>query len=208
MSFLPEIHERSQTLSSNYSNIRSGGTAWARPGGPSSIEKARLRSWRNKPWQPIMPRSAIDPTPPPLHPVVPAPADTPTSLQGGTRMCGITGLIDPSLSATEIARRFARDERCHHAPRSRRLGALCQDGAGIGMRRLSIIDVAGGQQPIANESGDVQVVCNGEIYNFRELRRELEQRGHRFATNSDAEVIVHLYEDHGAECLKHLACLA
>jgi asparagine synthase (glutamine-hydrolysing) len=75
---------------------------------------------------------------------------------------------------------------------------------GLGMRRLSIIDVAGGRQPIHNEDESVWVVFNGEIYNFPELRRELETRGHRFYTHSDTEVIVHLYEENGADCVKKL----
>jgi asparagine synthase (glutamine-hydrolysing) len=81
-----------------------------------------------------------------------------------------------------------------------------EDGVavGLGFRRLSIIDLDTGNQPISNEDGSVQVVFNGEIYNFRELRRDLERRGHRFATNADTEVIVHLYEDEGARCVEHL----
>lgn len=75
---------------------------------------------------------------------------------------------------------------------------------GMGMRRLSIIDLAGGKQPIHNEDQTVWVVFNGEIYNFPELRHELEGRGHRFYTHSDTEVIVHLYEEMGADCVKKL----
>lgn len=74
----------------------------------------------------------------------------------------------------------------------------------LGMRRLSIVDLAGGKQPLRNEDGTVQVVLNGEIYNFRELRGMLEGRGHRFYTASDTEVIVHLYEEFGDECVQHL----
>jgi len=119
-------------------------------------------------------------------------------------MCGIAGHIDPSVASVEIAPRLERMAAAiiHRGPDD--VGLFCQDGAGIGMRRLSIIDVAGGQQPIANESGNIHVVCNGEIYNFVELRRDLEERGHRFKTGSDAETIVHLYEEHGDDCLKHL----
>jgi asparagine synthase (glutamine-hydrolysing) len=76
-------------------------------------------------------------------------------------------------------------------------------GSVLGHRRLSIIDVAGGAQPLVNEDGSVAVVCNGEIYNHLALRRQLEAR-HRFRTRSDSEVIVHLYEDHGAECVRAL----
>lgn len=74
-------------------------------------------------------------------------------------------------------------------------GFHIDDGVGLGVRRLSIIDTANGNQPIANEDGSVVVVCNGEIYNFLELRERLEGAGHRFRTHSDVEVIVHLYED-------------
>jgi asparagine synthase (glutamine-hydrolysing) len=74
----------------------------------------------------------------------------------------------------------------------------------MGMRRLSIIDVAGGDQPISNEDGTVTVVFNGEIYNHHQLRRELLAAGHRFATRSDTEVLVHLYESHGPEMVRHL----
>jgi asparagine synthase (glutamine-hydrolysing) len=83
-------------------------------------------------------------------------------------------------------------------------GIYVQGHVGLGMRRLSIIDLAGGRQPIHNEDGSVWVVFNGEIYNFPELRRELESRGHRFYTHSDTEIIVHLYEEMGAKCVNKL----
>ena len=119
-------------------------------------------------------------------------------------MCGIAGLIDSTISSSEILVRLKRmtDVMTHRGPDDD--GHHCVDGAGIGMRRLSIIDVAGGQQPIANENGDIHVVCNGEIYNFADLRRDLKKRGHQFATGSDAEVIVHLYEEHGDDFVDHL----
>src|SRR5947207_14474008 len=72
---------------------------------------------------------------------------------------------------------------------------------GLGMTRLSIIDLAGGHQPIYNEDGTVAVVFNGEIYNYRELRDQLQRKGHRFSTRSDTEVIVHAYEDDDDECV-------
>lgn len=77
-------------------------------------------------------------------------------------------------------------------------------GAMLGHRRLSIIDLAGGQQPLSNEDGSVWIVLNGEIYNYRELRSDLQSRGHQFATESDTEVIVHLYEEYGDDCVLHL----
>ena len=83
-------------------------------------------------------------------------------------------------------------------------GIYAQGPVGLGMRRLSIIDLSGGHQPIHNEDKSVWIVYNGEIYNFPELRRGLEQRGHTFYTHTDTEVIVHLYEEMGADCVKKL----
>ncbi len=77
-------------------------------------------------------------------------------------------------------------------------------GVGLGMRRLSVIDLDSGRQPVSNEDGSVQVVFNGEIYNFRELRRQMEGRGHVFSTHGDTETIVHLYEEYGKGCVDHL----
>jgi asparagine synthase (glutamine-hydrolysing) len=120
-------------------------------------------------------------------------------------MCGIYGIL-----ALDGARRhepsvLARmgDAIVHRGPDDS--GAFTTDPELLlGMRRLSIIDVAGGHQPIASEDGQVVAVCNGEIYNFRELRRELEAAGHRFATNSDSEVAVHAYEEYGEAFLNRL----
>src|SRR5437773_458662 len=83
-------------------------------------------------------------------------------------------------------------------------GILMAGPVGLGMRRLSIIDLAGGHQPISNETGLISIVFNGEIYNYRELRRELVGRGHVFKTSSDTEAILHLYEDLGVDCVKRL----
>ena len=92
-------------------------------------------------------------------------------------MCGIAGLVEPAVSAIEIRARLTRmtDVITHRGPDD--AGHYCDTGVGIGMRRLSIIDVAGGHQPIANETGEIHVVCNGEIYNFAELRRDLLRAG-------------------------------
>jgi len=83
-------------------------------------------------------------------------------------------------------------------------GVFQEPGVGLAMRRLSIIDLAGGRQPIQNEDGTVWIVFNGEIYNYRELRVDLSQRGHRFRTHTDTEVIVHLYEEYGDDLVHHL----
>lgn len=122
----------------------------------------------------------------------------------GAKMCGIAGIIDSDSGA--VVDRDTIHRMCqpivHRGPDDE--GIYIRGNAGLGMRRLSIIDLAGGHQPIHNEDGSVWVVFNGEIYNFQELRRELEGRGHRFSTNSDTEVIVHLYEDLGADCVERL----
>src|SRR5438128_7193853 len=83
-------------------------------------------------------------------------------------------------------------------------GLYSGPGVALGHRRLSIIDLNTGQQPISNEDRSVWIVFNGEIYNFKQLRLELLQRGHRFETQTDTEVIVHLYEDYGEECVSKL----
>src|SRR5262249_31692603 len=83
-------------------------------------------------------------------------------------------------------------------------GAFLSSSVGIAMRRLSVIDLATGHQPVRNEDGSVWVVLNGEIYNYRELRDDLLRRGHHFYTTTDTEVIVHLYEDRGARCVEQL----
>jgi asparagine synthase (glutamine-hydrolysing) len=112
-------------------------------------------------------------------------------------MCGIVGIAGAGTAAgIDDVRRMAGAIR-HRGPDDE--GFLQSEGVILGMRRLSIIDLAGGHQPIANEDETVWVVCNGEIYNYRELRAGLERQGHRFRTHSDVEVIVHLYEEHGLD---------
>jgi len=83
-------------------------------------------------------------------------------------------------------------------------GSFIEDGIAIGMRRLSIIDISGGHQPISNEDKTIWVVCNGEIYNFQRLRKELERARHRFQTRSDTEVLVHAYEEYGEDFVHRL----
>jgi len=94
------------------------------------------------------------------------------------------------------------DALSHRGPDD--FGQWVDGRVGIGMRRLSIIDLQTGQQPITNEDGTIRVVFNGEIYNYRQLRKDLEAKGHQFRTTSDTEVIVHLFEEHGEACVQHL----
>jgi asparagine synthase (glutamine-hydrolysing) len=127
-------------------------------------------------------------------------------------MCGIAGIARFDGRPIEerrvgrmcaaIRHRGPDDHGVMRLPRS--AGADRRPSAVLGSQRLSIIDLAGGHQPIANEDGSVWTVLNGEIYNFLELRRELESRGHRFATCSDTEVLVHLYEERGADFVSAL----
>jgi asparagine synthase (glutamine-hydrolysing) len=119
-------------------------------------------------------------------------------------MCGIAGFVGMQLPRDEAARRVRAmcDAIAHRGPDSD--GYHVADGVALGMRRLSIIDVGGGRQPISNEDGSVTVVFNGEIYNHHGLRRQLEACGHRFRTQSDTEVLVHLYEDFGPEMVSRL----
>lgn len=119
-------------------------------------------------------------------------------------MCGIAGLLalDPGAPAPRDVVQAMCDVMVHRGPDDE--GFHVDGPLSMGMRRLSIIDLAGGHQPISNEDGSVTVVLNGEIYNFQELRTELEARGHAFKTHSDTEVIVHLYEEHGLGCASRL----
>lgn len=114
-------------------------------------------------------------------------------------MCGIAGAVgsvrpDAVVAMTAALTHRGPDDVGHHL----------RPGLGLGVRRLSIVDVAGGAQPVYNESGDICVVANGEIYNHRELRARLQASGHRFTSRCDTEVIVHLYEEYGDRCVEHL----
>jgi len=112
-------------------------------------------------------------------------------------MCGIVGVVDLQGRPVDPAWIDSmNDSIVHRGPDDS--GSYVSGNVGLGMRRLSIIDVAGGHQPVYNEDKSVWVVFNGEIYNHVELRRDLEKAGHRFYTNSDSETLVHLYEQYGA----------
>src|SRR3989442_4785557 len=118
-------------------------------------------------------------------------------------MCGIAGIVGlrgQPVEGSEIRSMCA--VMAHRGPDDE--GLYLGNGVGLGMRRLSIIDLETGHQPLSNEDGTVWAVCNGEIYNFREVRGELERLGHVFYPGSDSETIVHLYEEHGAACVEKL----
>ena len=121
-------------------------------------------------------------------------------------MCGITGFITNENDSDvpgreELIRRMCFSIR-HRGPDEQ--GIMVRGKAALGMRRLSIIDVRSGQQPIYSEDGNLAIVLNGEIYNYLEIKKSLESRGHRFKTNSDTEVIVQAYHEFGKDCLKLL----
>src|SRR5271163_4756575 len=119
-------------------------------------------------------------------------------------MCGIAGILE--FGRDKRASAAALREMCrvitHRGPDDE--GFYTDGAVGIGMRRLSIVDVAGGHQPISNEDGTMWIVFNGEIYNHSALRERLIAAGHRFRTHCDTETIVHLYEEYGRACVEHL----
>jgi asparagine synthase (glutamine-hydrolysing) len=118
-------------------------------------------------------------------------------------MCGIVGIVRRGgRSVDEGVLASMCDAIRHRGPDDD--GFYLRESVGLAMRRLSIIDLAGGKQPIANEDETAWIVFNGEIYNYLELRARLEKLGHRFRTDSDTEAIVHAYEEFGADCPKHL----
>jgi asparagine synthase (glutamine-hydrolysing) len=121
-------------------------------------------------------------------------------------MCGIAGFISKDKNTPVAAREILLDQMCkvieHRGPDEQ--GLAVEGRAALGMRRLSIIDLKTGQQPIYTEDGNSFIVFNGEIYNYQELKKELESLGHRFKTNSDTETILHAYEEFGADCLEKL----
>src|SRR5690349_2657128 len=118
-------------------------------------------------------------------------------------MCGITGFINRNREAVdrELLEKMNR-AIVHRGPDED--GFYLNENVGLAMRRLAIIDLASGQQPIHNADKTKWIVFNGEIYNYREIRANLDARGHKFYTNSDTEAIVHLYDDYGVGCLEHL----
>ena len=122
-------------------------------------------------------------------------------------MCGITGWanLDSHTPPPEGARELLHsmcERMVHRGPDSE--GLFVTNGVALGMRRLAIIDLVTGEQPVFNEDKSVAVILNGEIYNYRELRADLEKRGHSFRSASDTEVLPHLYEEYGDEMVREL----
>ena len=120
-------------------------------------------------------------------------------------MCGITGILEAGSPVDREALRRMTNALRHRGPDDESYYfSEAHEGhvsVGFGFRRLSIIDLSGGRQPMSNEDGTLWLVCNGEIYNYQDLRRGLVERGHQFRTNSDVEVLLHLYEEMGQECV-------
>src|SRR5713226_1824525 len=118
-------------------------------------------------------------------------------------MCGIVGYCRVSAHSDQpVDLRRMNTLITHRGPDDE--GYYLHAKAGLAMRRLSVIDLVTGQQPMSNETATLHIVFNGEIYNFQELRQQLQTRGHRFATQSDTEVLVHGYEEWGKDLPSHL----
>src|SRR5829696_4329422 len=120
-------------------------------------------------------------------------------------MCGINGIAFSSRSHRRVdaaALKRMRDVITHRGPDDE--GIYIDENVGLGHRRLSIVDVASGHQPMTNEDGSLYITYNGEVYNHADYREELESRGHVYRTHCDTETILHLYEDYGDACVEHL----
>src|SRR5216110_792357 len=119
-------------------------------------------------------------------------------------MCGICGVYNMQSGepvSWELVEHMS-ELIAHRGPDDR--GVYLDGNLGLGFTRLSIIDLSGGHQPMCNETGEIWVVFNGEIWNFKTLRQELLEKGHHFRTSSDTETIVHAYEEYGVDCIKRL----
>ena len=119
-------------------------------------------------------------------------------------MCGIVGMLSNAVPVAPERLAAATRALRHRGPDHEGTWVSADRTVGIGSARLSIVDLATGDQPIASEDQRLQLVANGELYDFERIRRGLEQRGHRFRTGSDSEIVLHLYEEEGPGCLRHL----
>ena len=120
-------------------------------------------------------------------------------------MCGIAGISVPKgKQVSQRALKTLASAMTHRGPDEEGVFSSRNGRIGLAHRRLKVIDLKGGHQPISNEDGTKTLVFNGEIYNYKTLRKSLKANGHRFSSQSDTEVIVHLYEEHGFSCVKYL----
>jgi asparagine synthase (glutamine-hydrolysing) len=119
-------------------------------------------------------------------------------------MCGIVGIVERDLQRPILPGDVEQMVRTLHHRGPDEEGTVVLPGVGLAMRRLAIVDLAGGQQPFSNEDGSIQLVANGEIYNFESVKQELIGKGHRFRSRSDVEVLVHAYEEYGDEFLARI----
>ncbi len=120
-------------------------------------------------------------------------------------MCGIAGIVSPGRLATSLTASVERMCAALHHRGPDGIGTYVAEGIALGHARLAIIDLSKtGRQPMTNEDGSLHLVINGEIYNYRQLRADLQARGHSFRSHSDSEVVLHLYEEYGDDCLQHL----
>ena len=119
-------------------------------------------------------------------------------------MCGIVAIRTTQGAIPEEALRRATAALRHRGPDGEQTWLSASGAVGLGHTRLAIIDPVGGTQPIASEDGRTRIIANGEFYGFEAIRRSLEGRGHRFRTQSDSEIALHLYEDMGERCVEHL----
>src|SRR5579871_5525872 len=119
-------------------------------------------------------------------------------------MCGICGIYNEQSQEPVSPQLISQMTNliAHRGPDDN--GAYINGPIGLGFVRLSIIDLAGGHQPMTNETGEIQLVFNGEIWNYKQLRAELLEKGHLFRTNSDTETIIHAYEEYGVDCVARL----
>ena len=119
-------------------------------------------------------------------------------------MCGIVASVSSRDRVSSDAILSAARRLVHRGPDNQTVWTASHGRVGLGHARLSIIDLTTGDQPIANEDESLHIVVNGEFYDFERTQRDLERRGHRIRTRSDSEIALHLYEDLGTACLRHL----
>lgn len=119
-------------------------------------------------------------------------------------MCGIVSIVSPQGAIDKTRLKKATDALIHRGPDGEGFWIADNHQVALGHRRLSIIDIAGGRQPISNEDNSIHSIVNGELYGFEEIRKNLQAKGHKFSTHTDSEIVLHLYEEYGIDCLQYL----